>query len=140
RWSRRRPAASARPISREAATSGGGDGPPPACRPPGPGCRSGAGRPRCQAHRDRSTGPQGVEPARAHQAARTTGRIGRAGADGRRKLAALARTRRDRAPTRLADYLLRRGYPAAVVSRVVKVLLAVNLDAGATGSSHDGSV
>jgi regulatory protein len=43
---------------------------------------------------------------------------------GRRRLAALTRAARERVPARLADYLLRRGYPPAVASRVVKTLLA----------------
>jgi len=43
---------------------------------------------------------------------------------GRRRLAALSRTTRGRVPGRLADYLLRRGYPPSVAARVVKALLA----------------
>jgi len=42
---------------------------------------------------------------------------------GRRRLAALSRARRERVPARLADYLLRRGYPPSVVGRVVRTLL-----------------
>ena len=43
---------------------------------------------------------------------------------GRRRLAALTRAAGARVPARLADYLLRRGYPPSVVGRVVKTLLA----------------
>jgi regulatory protein len=42
---------------------------------------------------------------------------------GRRRLSALRRAAPERAPTRLAGYLLRRGYPAAVARQVVKRLL-----------------
>jgi SOS response regulatory protein OraA/RecX len=42
---------------------------------------------------------------------------------GRRRLAALSRGRRERVPARLADYLLRRGYPSSVVAHVVRTLL-----------------
>jgi regulatory protein len=42
----------------------------------------------------------------------------------RRRLPALTRGQRARAPARLADYLLRRGYPAAAVRQAVRALLA----------------
>ena len=42
----------------------------------------------------------------------------------RRRLPALTRGQRARAPARLADYLLRRGYPAAAVRQAVRTLLA----------------
>lgn len=38
----------------------------------------------------------------------------------RRRLPALRRTRPERAPMRLRDYLLRRGFAGAIVSRVVR--------------------
>ena len=41
---------------------------------------------------------------------------------GRRRLAALSRASRGRVPARLADYLLRRGYPPSVAARVVRAL------------------
>jgi regulatory protein len=43
---------------------------------------------------------------------------------GRRRLPALLRRQPARAPARLADYLLRRGYPASAVRHAVRVLLA----------------
>ena len=43
---------------------------------------------------------------------------------GRRRLPALLRRQPARAPARLADYLLRRGYPASAVRAVVRTLLA----------------
>jgi len=66
--------------------------------------------------------------------------LDRALAAGRRRLAALTRTGGDRAPARLGQYLLRRGYPPSVVARAVKALLAVDLDAGAAEGLEDGSV
>ena len=47
----------------------------------------------------------------------------RARAIARRRLPALQRTRPERAAARLSDHLLRRGYPAPVVARVVRELL-----------------
>jgi regulatory protein len=47
---------------------------------------------------------------------------------GRRRLPTLRRTAPDRAPAKLAAYLLRRGYPPGVARRAVKQLLAT--DAG----------
>lgn len=43
---------------------------------------------------------------------------------GRRRLAALGRADEARAPARMRDYLLRRGYPPGVVRDVVRALLA----------------
>jgi len=48
---------------------------------------------------------------------------------GRRRLAALSRGSQGRVPVRLADYLLRRGYPPSVAARVVGALLAGAEDA-----------
>ena len=48
---------------------------------------------------------------------------------GRRRLAALSRASRGRVPARLADYLLRRGYPPSVAAQVVRALLAGAEDA-----------
>jgi regulatory protein len=57
---------------------------------------------------------------------------------GRRRLPALLRARPDRLAQRLGDYLVRRGYPAAVVRRVV---LALAPDAaGLAGAGPDDSV
>lgn len=42
----------------------------------------------------------------------------------RRRLPALGRGRAARAPARLADYLLRRGYPAAAVRQAIRTVLA----------------
>ncbi len=63
----------------------------------------------------------------------TASELDRAMEAGRRRLALLGRASRGRAPARLGDYLLRRGYPASVASRVVKTLLAVDLDEGPPG-------
>jgi regulatory protein len=43
---------------------------------------------------------------------------------GQRRLAALSRGSQERVPARLADHLLRRGYPPSVAARVVRALLA----------------
>jgi regulatory protein len=56
-----------------------------------------------------------------------TSELERALEAGRRQLPALRRATVDRAPTRLAGYLLRRGYPGAIVRRVVKRLLGAEL-------------
>ena len=48
---------------------------------------------------------------------------------GRHRLQALSRASRGRVPARLADYLLRRGYPPSVAARVVRQLLAGAEDA-----------
>ena len=55
----------------------------------------------------------------------------------RRRLPALLRKHPGRAPARLRDYLLRRGYPPEVVMGVVKTLLAERLGAAA---AEDASV
>ena len=47
---------------------------------------------------------------------------------GRRRLAALRSGAPDRVPTRLAGYLLRRGYPGPLVRRVVKRLIGAEVD------------
>ena len=52
------------------------------------------------------------------------GELERALQAGRRRLPALLRRQPARAPARLADYLLRRGYPASAVRAVVRTLLA----------------
>lgn len=66
------------------------------------------------------------EPERAMEAAR-------------RRLPALLRTHPERAPARLRDYLLRRGYPPAVAAAVTTRLLADRLaEAGTAGD--DGAV
>lgn len=58
----------------------------------------------------------------------------------RRRLPALLRGRQaGRAPARLADYLLRRGYPAAAVRRAVSALLA-NRGVDLPVIEEDGSV
>lgn len=46
---------------------------------------------------------------------------------GRRRLPALQRAAPDRVPGRLAGYLLRRGYPAPLVRRVVRRLIGAEL-------------
>jgi regulatory protein len=57
----------------------------------------------------------------------------------RRRLPALTRGQRARAPARLADYLLRRGYPAAAVRQAVRALLADRGD-DLPASDEDGGV
>ena len=46
----------------------------------------------------------------------------------RRRLPVLRRQSGDRAPIKLRDYLLRRGYPADIVRRVLRRLLRVDTD------------
>ncbi len=79
---------------------------------------------------------KGVAPelikAAVEAAFETASELDRAMEAGRRRLAGLVRIGRGRLPSRLADYLLRRGYPASLVSRVVKALLAVDLDEGSS--------
>ena len=53
----------------------------------------------------------------------------RARAVARRRLPALARTSRERAAARLAQFLLRRGHSRPVVARVVRELLGASLEA-----------
>ena len=69
-----------------------------------------------------------------------TSELDRALDAGRRRLAALSRASRGRVPARLADYLLRRGYPPSVAARVVKALLAGAPDAeiAVPDSADDG--
>jgi regulatory protein len=55
--------------------------------------------------------------------------VERARALARRRLPALARTRRDRAAARLAQYLERRGHPRAVVARVVREIFGAAREA-----------
>lgn len=50
------------------------------------------------------------------------GDLDRARTAARRRLPALLRARRDRAPSRLRDYLMRRGFSAGVIARVVRDL------------------
>ena len=57
---------------------------------------------------------------------------------GRRRLPALLRGQPARAPARLVDYLLRRGYPVAAVRHAVRVLLAER-GADLPGIEEDGS-
>jgi len=56
------------------------------------------------------------------------GDIERARAVARRRLPALQRADRARAAARLRDHLLRRGYGASVVSRVVREAVGLRLD------------
>ena len=58
---------------------------------------------------------------------------------GRRRLPTLLRGQAARVPARLADYLLRRGYPAATVRHAVRVLLAER-GADLSGIEEDGGV
>lgn len=54
--------------------------------------------------------------------------IERARAVARRRLSVLARSRPERAAVRLRDHLLRRGYEAAVVARVVRECVGAPLE------------
>ena len=62
----------------------------------------------------------------------------RALAAGRRRLPALRRGQAARVPARLADYLLRRGYPASAVRHAVRVLLAEGGDDLPVGDEEGG--
>ena len=68
--------------------------------------------------------PRGLASAAVEAAFEEVPELDRAMAAGRRRLTGLVRAGRGRVPARLADYLLRRGYPPAVAARVVKTLLA----------------
>lgn len=57
------------------------------------------------------------------------GELERARATARRRLPALRGARQDRAASRLRDHLLRRGFGATTVARVVRELLGVGDDA-----------
>jgi len=57
----------------------------------------------------------------------------------RRRLPALLRGQPGRAPARLRDYLMRRGYPPGVAASITKRLLADRLPDGET-ASDDGAV
>lgn len=57
---------------------------------------------------------------------------------GRRRLPALLRGGTGRAPARLADYLLRRGYPASAVRQAVRALLAQRADDLPAGDEEGG--
>lgn len=58
---------------------------------------------------------------------------------GRRRLPALLRSRPERAPARLRDHLLRRGYPAAAVAAALRELLGASAEA-AEPSQEPGQV
>jgi regulatory protein len=68
--------------------------------------------------------PRAMADAAIAAAFEEVGEAERAIAAGRRRLPALLRGQAARAPARLADYLLRRGYPAATVRQAVRALLA----------------
>ena len=57
-----------------------------------------------------------------------------------KRLPALLRKGREHAPARLGNYLLRRGYPPEVTTRVVKALLAEDLGDAPAASAEDGIV
>ena len=59
------------------------------------------------------------------------GELERARAVVRRRLPALSRAGSARAPVRLHDYLLRRGFSGAVVARVVREMIGPHVDAEA---------
>ncbi|MEX2220873.1 MAG: regulatory protein RecX [Candidatus Rokuibacteriota bacterium] len=71
------------------------------------------------------------------------GETERAQQAGRRRLPALLRGQAARVPARLADYLLRRGYPASAVRHAVRVLLAEHgreHEDALPGTEEDGGV
>ncbi len=55
----------------------------------------------------------------------------------RRRLPALRRAEPARAPARLRDYLLRRGYPPSIVAAAVRALLAAELAGAGDPETHD---
>lgn len=69
--------------------------------------------------------PRPLAEAAVREAFRETGEEERALDAARRRLPALRRKNAERAPVRLRDYLLRRGYPAGVVGRVLRRLLGI---------------
>ena len=83
--------------------------------------------------------PRGLIDAAIAAAFEEVGEPERALEAARRRLPALLRVGAARAPARLADYLLRRGYPASAVRAAVRTLLA---DSGADLSvtEEDGGV
>ena len=72
--------------------------------------------------------PRPLAEAAIREAFRETDEEGRALEAARRRLPALTRKNAERAPVRLRDYLLRRGYPADVVGRVLRRLLRMDID------------
>lgn len=67
--------------------------------------------------------------------------LSRAVEAGRRRLPALLRQRPERAPARLRDHLLRRGYPAAAVAAALRELLGVHAETAEAGPpEEDGRV
>lgn len=72
--------------------------------------------------------PRPLAEAAVREAFQETGEDERALEAARRRLSALGRKNAERAPVRLRDYLLRRGYPADVVGRVLRRLLQVEID------------
>ena len=72
--------------------------------------------------------PRPLADAAIRDAFRDAGEDERALEAARRRLPALRRKKAERAPARLRDYLLRRGYPADVVGRVLRRLLRVDID------------
>jgi regulatory protein len=73
--------------------------------------------------------PRALAEAAVEAAFAETGEAERAFEAARRRLPALLRSAPARAPMRLRDHLLRRGYPADVVARVVRRLTRVPEDA-----------
>jgi regulatory protein len=83
--------------------------------------------------------PRAMAEAAIAAAFEEVGESARALEAGRRRLPALLRGQPARVPARLADYLLRRGYPAATVRSAVRTLLAER-GADLSGIEEDGSV
>ena len=83
--------------------------------------------------------PRAMAEAAIAAAFEEVGESARALEAGRRRLPALLRGQAARAPARLADYLLRRGYPTATVRHAVRVLLAER-GADLPGIDEDGGV
>jgi regulatory protein len=81
--------------------------------------------------------PSGLAAAAIEAAFEESSELDRALEAGRRRLPTLLRAAPDRAPARLTGYLLRRGYPSALVRRVVARLIG-----GEAGEAPDadGSV
>jgi regulatory protein len=83
--------------------------------------------------------PREMAEAAVAAAFEEVGELDRALQAGRRRLPALLRGPAARVPARLADYLLRRGYPAAAVRHTVRVLLAEQ-GVDPPGIEEDGGV
>jgi regulatory protein len=84
--------------------------------------------------------PRDLVTAAVAAAFEDTSELDRAMDAGRRRLAALSRAERGQPAARLGAYLLRRGYPSPVVTRVLRTLLAGRGGDEAADRADDASV